>query len=404
MLQIIQLPHGCYCSSFSVHPKNWKTKKASLKVEWYIHYRFHDPLFKDGKHKYGKLRIVKNFINTLTTVEARQAMIEAMMENELDLLLYKGFNPITGIMKEEDQVHYEIEPMTPFAEALRATVPKLDVVREQLIVTRSCVKYFIKGAEQLRLDKKPIMDIRCRHITMILDHMQSQDKKFSNAKYNRYRANLGMIFKKLLKLGAVESNQATLVERKKQIRKIRTTLTMEDRSRVDAHLRENNPVFHRFMHIFFHSGVRETELLSIQGKDVDLPNQRYKVVLKKGREYREVYKIIKDIAVPYWTEAMKDCKADDFLFSKGLVPGAMHIHSSQVGRRWRRWVKDKLGIEADFYSLKHSNTTEIVDLLDAENAAKLNSHTSEAMVRQIYDVRSLTRRDDRLKKVNNTFV
>ncbi|MEJ7740594.1 MAG: hypothetical protein WKF97_24520 [Chitinophagaceae bacterium] len=37
--------------------------------------------------------------------------------------------------------------------------------------------------------------------------------------------------------------------------------------------------------------------------------------------------------------------------------------------------------------LKHLNTTEVVDALSEEEAAKLNAHTSTAMVIEIYDVK-----------------
>jgi hypothetical protein len=38
--------NGCSRSDISVTPQNWKTKKASLKYPWKIHYRFYDPACK----------------------------------------------------------------------------------------------------------------------------------------------------------------------------------------------------------------------------------------------------------------------------------------------------------------------------------------------------------------------
>lgn len=71
---------------------------------------------------------------------------------------------------------------------------------------------------------------------------------------------------------------------------------------------------------------------------------------------------------------------------------------------WKDYVKTPLKITADLYSLKYSNTSEVVDLLDEQAAADLNAHTSTAMVVNIYDVKQKDRNHSRLKEVNNTFV
>jgi hypothetical protein len=43
----------CHYSDIWVHPENWKslTTKKSLKLNWYVECKFHDPLFKE---KYPK--------------------------------------------------------------------------------------------------------------------------------------------------------------------------------------------------------------------------------------------------------------------------------------------------------------------------------------------------------------
>jgi hypothetical protein len=71
---------------------------------------------------------------------------------------------------------------------------------------------------------------------------------------------------------------------------------------------------------------------------------------------------------------------------------------------WRLHVKEALKIPIDFYSLKHLNTAEVVDALDEAAAAKLNAHTSTAMVVSIYDVKQKDRQHNRLKDVGNNFV
>jgi hypothetical protein len=103
---------------------------------------------------------------------------------------------------------------------------------------------------------------------------------------------------------------------------------------------------------------------------VDLQGHRFKVLVKKGRDIREQWRTIKDLAMKDWSESVAAAADDEFIFSEGLVAGKLIIRPSQVTKRWRVHVKKKLGIKADLYSLKHSN-------LD-ETAAALQKH-SEAM-------------------------
>jgi integrase len=189
----------------------------------------------------------------------------------------------------------------------------------------------------------------------------------------------------------------------KQVKRIRETLTAEERKTVAEHLEKNHPEFWRFVNVFFHSGARESELMRLKGKDVNLQDQTFKVTVLKGSSPEEVRKVIKTIALPFWIVALNECKPDEYVFSKGLKPGNTAISSNQITRRWLRHVKKALGIKADFYSLKHANTSEVVDLLSDEDAAKLNSHKGTGMVVKIYDTKRKDRQTERLKKINNKF-
>lgn len=155
--------------------------------------------------------------------------------------------------------------------------------------------------------------------------------------------------------------------------------------------------------MFFHSGGRLTELVKLKAGDVDLERQRYKAVILKGANRKEVYRTIKNIAVPYWQYFLQGTENTDYLFSRGLKPGSKHQTSDNISRLWKRLVKEGLGLDVSLYTLKHVNTTEVVELLDNRAAAKLNSHESTKMVDTVYDVNRGDREHEKLKKVDNKF-
>lgn len=424
---MILLPNGCSCSgqagdplkgtppTLSVHPENWLSPKAPLRkggknLTWYIQYRFYDPAITTGPFRKGKLVIIKCG-NNLPTVALRQKVVRDNMQHELDLLLVRGYNPITVTCSEPAApLPTAVDPETPFVDALDRALEKLDGVKGTLEGAAIVVTYVKVAAAALRFADRPVGTIRTSHLTVLLDYMQKanvarepkegkEKPPFTAAKFNRYRSNLVMLFKKLKTLGAVEANYAEGVERKKKVRKIRITLTDAERKAVRKHLEKTQPAFYRFVLIFFQAGVRETEIMALKARHVRLEDQSFRVTIKKGREYKEVDKVIIDSALPLWVEALAGAGPDDYVFAEGFRPGPKPIHANVVSRWWKRHVKKPLGIAADFYALKHLASTEVTDALGEQAAARLNSHTTTEMVAQVYDVRQKIRRDDKLKKV-----
>jgi len=398
---MIQLQHGCTCSEPKVNPANWESSRVSVKKDWYIYYRYYDPLFRDNpKYKKGKLVIVKG-MNTFSSPKERQLATREIMAQELDRLTRQGYNPITGQYSQQIDTIYIIDPATPMCEALRSAFERKTWEKHTKEDLLSVLRGFTQASEQLRFDQLPVTETRRKHIKAILAQAGQNKGGWSAVNFNKYRGYLHSLFKELVQLEAIEVNPVADIERMKGLRKIREVLKPEERRKVVDHLRANYPEFHRFVQIFFHSGARRTELLKVKIKDVDLEAQSYKVVVKKGREYREVLKPIKNIALPFWQEAVAGGKPEDYVFSVGLVPGQTSIRPEQVTRRWEEHVKKKLGITADFYSLKHLNTTEVVEALDEQAAAKLNSHTSTAMVVGVYDVNQNPRKFEKIKFLQN---
>lgn len=400
---MIKLPNGCSISNPSVYPTNWNKPQASIKKIWYIQYYFYDPAFKhDKRYKYGKRCIVKNGINRIKVLEERQDAVREMMETELYTLKEKGFNPITEKTLLPIEIDYEISPSTPFINSLYKALDKLSCQPSTLLDIKSVLKYIEKAAGQLKYDHIPLKEIKRKHIRLLLDHCGRIKPTWSSNQFNHYRKYLGVLYKQLVELEAVEYNPIRDISKQKTIKRIRKTLSIEERKKVNDYLHQKHYSFWRFVHIFFHSGARLTELLSVKKEDVDLKNQKYKCLIQKGKEYKEVWRTLKDVALPLWEEVINQSNLNQYLFSKGLQPGNCKIRREQVTRRWEVHVKKKLDINADLYSLKHSNTDETTDILSLLDASKMNSHTNTKTT-LIYAVGERERQHQRLKQVQNPF-
>jgi integrase len=407
---MIYLPNNCRCSELKVFPKNWNHAGASTAKDWYIYYRFYDLNYKDHpKLKYGLLRVVKG-MNCDKRLNERREIVRELLKDELYLLKQECFNPITQQFNHPIQLRFDLDPNTPFIAALKQALTKVKAVRGTIIDMKSVIKGVERAAKQLMVDQVAVSKITRKYIKVILEKCAENNPRWSARRHNVYRTTLISLFRQLISMEAVETNPVRDIEKAREIKKEKIMLSDDQRMMIDQTLKAKQYAFWRFIQIFFHSGARETEILNVKAKDVDLVNQTCKYTVLKGRSIREIRRPIKDIALPWWEELMKDCSPDQYVFSAGLIPGEKSIRPEQVTRRWRLHVKKKLGIKADFYSLKHLNTTETMDHLNymaagraEDEMARFNGHTSSAMVVKIYDVKNKARKDELIKKVSNSF-
>lgn len=451
---MISLLNGCSRSEIICTPENWDVDPLSLKEkeimhllaqEWRVSYRYYDPAFK-GTKLWGKQFPAKG-MNKYKSLQERQDITKILIKELTSLLDQEYYNPITK--KIVLPQFRELDSDTPFSIALTEAHKKLKCAQGTKDDIERALVHMQAAILRLNLAKTPVSEIKIRECILLLNKVREMKHKkrdsdilllkadfkalkidkvkyahelrklekyiFGASSFNHYRAYLLMLFKEIIPLANLAGNPVAGIPKEKVIKKIRDVLTDDQRKLVNDYLHKKYYNYWRFLQIFFHSGARITEILRIEPRHVDLKNQRYKALILKGAGYEETWKVIKTIALPYWQEAIRDAALlpakgqPVYLFSKNQAPGHTMINEEQIGRRWRERVKNKatLGnVTADFYALKHLNSTETRTIAGAAAAAAQNSHKSEAMVVNIYDVQREERKlqdMEQLKQVNNPF-
>ena len=398
---MLQLPNNCRAGKMSVFPNNWKTAKANSNLTWRISYWFYDDVLKQKK------KIVIKGMNSLETAQEKRQVTEFLINDELEQLK-NGLNRITDQVAKN--AHAEISAATPFLMALKEALASLKCEKKTKRDIANMLSHFGTATEKLMYDLIPICDIKKKHFKAIFVQLEKDKEKWSANLYNHYRKYLGILYNELEELEITDINIPLNLKQQKTVKRIRRTLTKSEREIVKKHLVINYPVFWRFTEIFFRSGCRIVELMNLKVKDVDLKSQTFIVLTKKGKEHREVLKVINNGCLHHWQEILKDANPNHYIFSRGLVPGENAIREDQITKRWYRLVKQKkLGIQADFYSLKHLFSTEVVSIVThkieqaQKAAAAINSHTSTAMVENVYDIESANRKNEDLKRISNVF-
>ena len=386
----------CHYSEIWVHPENWKslTTQKSLKLNWYVECKFYDPLFKD---KYPKGFPYRKKLNSYRTLEERKAAVQVLLKAIPKLLEEKGYNPITKkyMIPEAKPASGTLHPKLNFIEALEITYPKLSVSEGVIKEFRRIIAKTKKSAAEQRIDFA-ICDIHSGHVRDLLDYLNLTPNE-----YNKYLTHLSIIMSELVEKRMVFHNPIKDIKKKKTVKKIRETMEVSELKNVFKILKTEHYTFYRYGMIFFYSGARTSELFRVQKKHVNLTKQEYKVTIFKGNTYKEVMKVIMPKAIPFWSEILNECTSDDdFLFTRGLKPSLVPTKPYQITKRWKRLVKDKLDVTADFYSLKHL----FLDELDKATNSALNlskemaSHTTN-VTETAYLFGRESRKNEVLKKM-----
>jgi integrase len=362
---------------------------------WQIQYYFYDNALK--KRKYVRIK----GMNRLKTLLERREATAQLIENELYNLKEKGYNPFTGKFCIER--FGSIEPTEGFIDALRKAFKLLKLEGTTMQDISSAINFFETAAKRIGIERLEIQSIKRRHLRQVLETVGELKKSWSAYSFNNCRAYMLMLYKKLLEEDAVDVNPVKEIPKQKIIFKLKRVLDENERGRIDTHLKEVDPNYRRFIHIFFHSGGRKTELVRLKVADVNLEKQVFKLFIKKGSQQREELRAIKNIALDFWKEQLDGAAPDNYIFSSNFKPGKRKTTPKHISNKWRLYVKEGLGIDIDFYSLKHLNLDETAKLLDAAAASKMAGHTSTMITLKHYLVNEEERKMEKLRKVNNDF-
>ena len=124
------------------------------------------------------------------------------------------------------------------------------------------------------------------------------------------------------------------------------------------------------------TGMRQGEILSLRWRQVDLQRQEITVLITKNKEPRTLP--INDAVLKLLKEKMKTHKESEYVFPS--ENGTM-IGRNNLGRAFRKAVKDAGIVKFRFHDLRHTFATRLVRLgTDLYKLAKLLGHKTLVMV------------------------
>jgi integrase len=382
-------------SEIKVTPENWeKELKSNFKKEWYGYYYFFNEVYPKGK--FIKFR----GMNKAKTLRQKQEITRYLIENELKLL-QSGYNPVTKKYetKEVDNLNL-VSKNTLFINALKIASTKLKVSKPTLEGIEYAINIVAKFVEKTNLNLMKISEVRKRDIRLLLDEVIQAG--YSNDRFNKVRAYLGILYNYFVDLEIFEYNYILSIKKLPHTPKKRVIMRSADKEKFEQ-LKGINYNLWRFCKMFYYSGSRISEFTNVKVNDVDLNKGEFIIFEKKGKQYHSVTKPINQNVLVLWEEILSKTKGKNtFIFGSQLSPDNEPISRYALQNRWKYWVKKTLGINVDLYALKHTYLNDVTRVYGISQAKDLAGHTSENTTR-IYAVDYQEYLLEKQKQINTGF-
>lgn len=376
------LPNGDSYSRFTIFPSNWDSPRAYFDLHWYVKYRY----YPCGQN-IGKQRMIKGTVNEVEDLLEKQQRMRALIQAELDVLngVTKPFflvqaNKMHAAMKQDEQypiplTYQAIEPTDSFKTAVLKALYNPAGCEKHVTDLRRNVIRLLKIAHTLEYDHLPVSTISRKHLTRLFNTFKDQ---VTPSLYNRSRSHMISVFEILQAEEATDRNPAKNVVIEVTVEKKQTALSIEDINRILVYLKATDYNFYRFMYIFYHTGSRPVELCRLRYEDVNLSKGTYTVVIfKKKKKYKVVSKPIHNDVVSLWREVMSEAKPGEYLFGHGFKPGPNRYKAASYSNKYKEQIKDGLGIQENFYTLKHRKLSELRQYMLSTEAMELSRKVTQ---------------------------
>lgn len=330
------------------------TGKESL---WYIWFRYKGKLIK----KRDDLNRIKDL-----SVRMREAKTLAKIYHDK---LKRDWNPLIGDIEEIDAVNY----LLPDALELALEKKKKHIAAISYKNYKNTLKFVLQAINSLNIASIPVGDVKRAHVKKILEVI-SDERDWSGKAYNKALSHIQSFFTELLQWDIVEYSPADKIRRMPEDEsEEKIYLTDRQRLIIKQNIAPNHPEFYRFLMTLYHSGIRPVEITRLK---FDMVDRRRRIIKMppgtgKTRKKKRIVAITQELWEYLCPILEKDFPDDYYLFGSSripgrgnegkfvdFVPGPTQMKRGTATSRYKKLVKDDLGIDVDMYYFKDMGTND----------------------------------------------
>lgn len=349
---------------------------------WYVHYRYEGVQFRET---YG--------LNKIEDLSLREFEYDKVCKSLL-VQLSKGWNPnITDNINMSTDMY--------FVEALKFALAqkKSDIGKATYCSYNGTIKFLEIASVNIKIDKLKIIDLKRMHVRMLMDEAK-RNRSWTNKAYNTHLLHLKILLYALIKYDVLESNPASRIDNKKVDKEsdFNKPATEKDIEIIKKTLIEKDYRFYVFSITVFHTGIRMTALLQVKVGMVDLNKNEFRLpgkITKNGKSITvPINKHLKEFLLNMEIDKMpkdyylfgslksqgKGRKAKENKLLPDFLPSKFPTIRRTASMRWKKIVKEELGIKMNLYAMKHYGADKkILAGMSMDSLRELYGHSSYLM-------------------------
>ena len=342
-------------SEVKLHIPKDKKGNTTLEKPWYIWFNFRNPTTGkfDNRSKIKKYNGINRYYKTISERKQFGKNLIATYTK----LLQEGYNPFEQTLPANSGLIDFSTEQLPFLEAFDLALEEKRISWSE--GTRSSNKTiftkFTAFIEQQHLAQLPASQINRKHITSFLKLLT---KKGLNPKtVNNYKAEISSVFSKMMDNEHVDKNPCLSIKKLKENPLKNHPFTSLQVDSIKKELGKNSKLL-KFMQVMAYSFLRNSEVLRLQVKDVDLKNR---ILTSRNTKTSKVEKIfiIDQLYNIFKKMKLEKKEPEDFIFSRNGNPGPWVANlrtKKKVYSDIFSEVKKKLNLGPEFsiYSIRHT--------------------------------------------------
>ncbi len=360
--------------------------------QWYVHFSY-----------LGKPKKFKKGINYIKNRKEKETFGNALAKH-LHQKLKDGWNPLVSEELTNNDIY--------FIDALKFGLKeKNNSVKPKTFNNyKNTLDLIIDVINKLGLDYLKIENVKRLHIRSIIKKCK-ESYDLSNHGRNKYLSHLSAVMNELLDSDIIDNNPCHKIKNLPVAESnANRTSSKDEHTLIKEELSKNHVNFYKFIQTEYHTGIRPNEILSIQLHMVNLEDREINlppIITKSGVKRRDV--VINNPMLDILEDMnLKDLPKQYYLFGsfriKGqgnrgkfedFIPGPTRIKRDTATKRWKRIIKDGLGIDVNMYSYKHKGGDDkIIAGVELDSIRNQYGHSTKRMTEHyVKQIKGIYKRD-----------
>lgn len=357
------------------------------KKSWYVAYSVINP-------ETGKLVVKRIKLNYITNVKQRKEYAEELIK-QVNAKLIRGFNPFYN--EKSDKLILLSNAVLDFLKVKKRDVETRILVAESFDIYKQHLKTF----QQYINSDYFVFKIKAVDINNFLDNLYIE-KGYTGMTRNNYLSTLRMFFAHCKKRAYITDDPTQDIQNVKKGAKKRTAIVDNDLQRIFAHIQAKGEKHYLLAcYLLYACFIRPSEICNLKIKDVSFKNQTIFVSGEFSKNHKnQIVTMPRNVACMMLDLEIYKYPSDYYIIGNNFAPSEKQCTDKKLRAKWLQ-IRKSLNMPSSyqFYSLKDTGITKMINILDVSEVRDQARHSSIAIT-DVYTDRSKANGNDHIKNLD----